>query len=83
MRTSRVRDALTSLRRRRPRGVLVVGGPCDGQRVRVVATLPDGAWIMDRAYLCQPSERRGQPHELYPYRYTSGRYVWSSEQEVN
>lgn len=53
----------------------VVGGPWNGQRVREVLVV-DGTWVMDRAWLCRPVERRGRPRESWPYRLRDGRYVW-------
>lgn len=61
--------------------VLVVGGPCDGQRVRELATLADGAWVMDRAYLCRPPAQRGQPRERYDYALENDHYVWRTNEK--
>lgn len=58
----------------------VVGGPYDGQRVREIATTPDGAWIRDRYYLCLPPERR-VTRDSYPYQLRDGVYVWNQQGE--
>lgn len=66
-------------RANQPGSIPVVGGPYDGRRVREIVTTPEGAWILDRAYLCKPPERRRPPHDSYPYRLQDGAYVWNQQ----
>lgn len=60
----------------------VVGGPCDGQRVRELVTIDGGTWVMERTWLCRPAETRGHPREYWPYRLVDGRYVWSANEST-
>ncbi len=77
MKMINVRSALRRARgREQLPSVLVVGGPCDGQRVRDLVTLADGAWVMDRAYLCRPAHERGEVRERYDYVLENDHYVW-------